>query len=378
MKHLFSFLIMMNVAALLQAQNVGIGTTVPVEKLHISNGQLRLSRTASFDNNVIFNMPAASGLSAESQGLQFRLGDVYKAFMGYGSSTLTGNLIRLSHSAPGASDLIINQAGNIGLGTSSPQEKLHVSGNVLLNATNPILTLQNAGVDKGYMQLSGDDVRLGTFSTNDLGRLIFRVNGFNTLTVTPQSNVGIGTETPSGKLHVAGRTYLNNGSSEALAVDGTNPYLQFYSSGTARFFMQQSGAHLTLAAVTGNNTGRLILNGNQVTIGQITPATGYKLSVDGKAICSELKVQLQGSWPDYVFSNNYELKSLSDLRIFIENNKHLPGIPAAAELEKDGMEVGEMQRKTMEKVEELTLYILQLEDKINKLQSIIEKTTGKL
>lgn len=369
MKYLFSILMMTGLSTILYAQNVGIGTTVPVEKLHISNGQLRLSRTASFDNNIIFNMPAASGVTPESQGLQFRLADVYKAFVGYTSSPISGAILRFSHSSTGASDLVIAASGNVGIGNSLPQEKLDVSGNVLLNTTNPILTLHNDGVEKGYMQLSGNDVRLGTFGTNDLGKLILRVNGLNTLTVTPQGNVGIGDETPSSKLHVVGRTYLNGGSNEALGIDGTNPFVQFYSSGIVRFFMQQAGAHLTIAPVSGNSTGRLILNGNQVTIGQITPAVGYKLSIDGKAICEELKVQLKGSWPDYVFQKDYKLKSLGELQQFIDKNKHLPGIPAAAEMEKNGIEVGDMQKKMMEKIEELTLYIIDLQHQINSLKS---------
>ncbi len=373
MKYVFSFLFLLTNCLILNAQNVGIGTTAPLEKLHVANGQLRLSRTASFDNNVIFNMPAATGVAGENQGLQFRIADNYKAYIGYTSSTLSGNFLRFSHSGVGANDMTISETGNIGLGTSSPLEKLHVSGNFLMNNTNPIVTLQNSGVNKAFMQLSGNDVRLGTFTTNDLGRLILRVNGNNSLIVSPSGNVGIGNETPTSKLHVTGRTYLNAGSNEALAIDGTNPFLQFYSGGMARFFMQQNGAHLTIGNVTGNNSGRLILTGSQVTIGQITPATGYRLSIDGKAICSELKVQLQGNWPDYVFKNDYNLKSLADLRSYIKENNHLPGIPSADEMEKNGIEVGEMQRKTIEKVEELTLYILQLEEKINALQAIINR-----
>ena len=177
MKVLFSFLMMMGGALPVHAQNVGIGTASPLEKLHISNGQLRLSRTASFDNNIIFNMPAASGALSESQGLQFRLGDVSKGYIGYSSSLISGNILRLSNSAPGSSDLVIAESGNVGVGTSFPAEKLHIAGNALMNATNPILQLQNAGVDKGYVQLSGDNLRMGTNGGNTTGNMIVRLNG---------------------------------------------------------------------------------------------------------------------------------------------------------------------------------------------------------
>jgi hypothetical protein len=81
-----------------------------------------------------------------------------------------------------------------------------------------------------------------------------------------------------------------------------------------------------------------------------------------------LKVQLKAGWPDYVFHKNYDLKSFDELRSFIAENNHLPNIPAAAELEKSGLEVGEMQRKMMEKIEELTLYVLQLEKEVRSLK----------
>jgi hypothetical protein len=118
----------------------------------------------------------------------------------------------------------------------------------------------------------------------------------------------------------------------------------------------------------GVNNARLHLDASQIAIGGvIDAASAYKLTVTGKVICEELKVQLQGAWPDYVFENKYNLMPMSELRDFITNNNHLPNIPAAASMEKNGIEVGEMQRKMMEKIEELTLYVLQLEEKVNNL-----------
>jgi hypothetical protein len=106
-----------------------------------------------------------------------------------------------------------------------------------------------------------------------------------------------------------------------------------------------------------------------VQSGATLPA-GYLLAVDGKIISEELKVQLSGSWPDYVFQDNYDLKSFDHLRSYIKENKHLPNIPAAAEVEKNGIEVGDMQRRMVEKIEELTLYILQLEERLKALETL--------
>ena len=102
----------------------------------------------------------------------------------------------------------------------------------------------------------------------------------------------------------------------------------------------------------------------QVTIGTYTPATGYKLSVNGKAIFTEARVQLNASWPDYVFKKNYKLLPLGELESVIFRNQHLPNIPAAGEAEKNGIDLGDMNRRLLEKIEELTLYIIDLNKKI--------------
>ena len=69
---------------------------------------------------------------------------------------------------------------------------------------------------------------------------------------------------------------------------------------------------------------------------------------------------------DYVFEEEYELMNLEEVKAFIEKNNHLPGIPSAAEMQKQGMSIGEMNTKLLEKIEELTLYMIELK-KENKL-----------
>jgi hypothetical protein len=110
----------------------------------------------------------------------------------------------------------------------------------------------------------------------------------------------------------------------------------------------------------------------RIGIWTTTPAAGYALSVNGKIVCEELKVQLSGSWPDYVFCKAYQLRSIKELENFIQKNKHLPGIPSAATVEKDGLDVGDMQKRMMEKIEELTLYIIQQQKEIDALKSAIQ------
>lgn len=101
----------------------------------------------------------------------------------------------------------------------------------------------------------------------------------------------------------------------------------------------------------------------------ISPATGYKVSIDGKVICEEMRVQLNAAWPDYVFAKNYRLKSLGELEYFISQNNHLPNMPSAKEVEKSGFDVGDMNKRLLEKVEELTLYVIQLKKEIDALKA---------
>ncbi len=96
-----------------------------------------------------------------------------------------------------------------------------------------------------------------------------------------------------------------------------------------------------------------------VGIGTTTIPTGYKLAVNGKIISEELKVQLQSQWPDYVFKDDYKLLSLEEVAKHIKEKGHLKNIPSAAVVKANGVEVGEMNKLLLEKIEELTLYILQ-------------------
>jgi hypothetical protein len=76
------------------------------------------------------------------------------------------------------------------------------------------------------------------------------------------------------------------------------------------------------------------------------------------------------AFPDYVFQSDYKLKTFAELRDFINTNKHLPNMPTAADVEENGADIGEINRVLVEKVEELTLYVLQLEKRMKSLEEI--------
>lgn len=111
-------------------------------------------------------------------------------------------------------------------------------------------------------------------------------------------------------------------------------------------------------------------------IGPGNPTAGYALSVNGKIISEEVRVEAN-VWPDYVFQNNYRLIPLGQLEQFINANKHLPDIPAADQVQKEGIALGDMNRRLLEKIEELTLYIIQQDKKINSLGEQMQRLQAK-
>ena len=174
------------------------------------------------------------------------------------------------------------------------------------------------------------------------------------------------------------------GTDQTLTVQGTDPYIQMVSGFEDIGYLRADGEDIMLALNAANDDGKLILRSNgvnrmyindngDIVMGSTTvaPKAGYKLSVDGKVVCEELLVQLS-PWPDYVFKPEYKLASLLEIEQFILKNNHLPGIPTAAEVESEGLNVGQMQQLMMEKIEELTLHMIDLKKENDALKAEVE------
>jgi hypothetical protein len=111
-------------------------------------------------------------------------------------------------------------------------------------------------------------------------------------------------------------------------------------------------------------------NGNGgVSIGTPVGATGYKLAVNGKMIAEGATVALKSRWPDYVFDPGYNLMSLPELKRYVKDNHHLPGVGSAAEVKNSGVDTGEMSTLLIRKTEELTLYFIALDERLRKLEA---------
>ena len=296
---------------------------------------------------------------------------------------LNGSWVELMHSLDKhwdrtGTNVFNTNSGNVGIGTNNPTEKLTI------NATNPAIRFTNANVEKGYLENSGNNVRLGTYGTNSLGNLVFTIRGSDKMIIDPNGNFGIATSSPSGKFQIAsgyeaslvshGYLMLGFESSTNLVMDN-NEIMARSNGAPSQLYLQNEGGNVTIGDPTYfNSSHKLGVEGNMVVtgglrIGTTTSPGGYKLAVDGKAICTELIVRTVPNWPDYVFAGDHKLTSLDEVEEFIKKNNHLPGIPSAKTIEANGISVGEMQKMQMEKIEELTLYIIELKKEMALLKN---------
>ena len=110
-----------------------------------------------------------------------------------------------------------------------------------------------------------------------------------------------------------------------------------------------------------------IYSGNMSVNGATTSNT-YKLAVNSGILCEELKVMADVPSSDFVFEPNYNLKPLSEVEAYVTENKHLPDVPSAKEFKENGYKVGEMDNLLLQKIEELTLYIIDLQKQIEELK----------
>ena len=212
------------------------------------------------------------------------------------------------------------------------------------------------------------------------------------MVILQNGNVGIGTSSPSSLLHVAGNetlagnlTFTAGTQSIQFANPGASPapMMYMFSSGTtntSRMVIAHSPGFPTWGLQYSDNgdqfdflgagTSRMAINLSNGNVGIGVPSPAYKLEVCGTIRAKEVRVET--GWCDYVFEKDYKLRSIDELEKFISDNKHLPGIAPASEVEKEGLKVAEMNKAMMEKIEELTLYVIQLSKDNKKLQEEVD------
>ncbi len=213
MKYCFIFLLLSY--NLTNAQNIGIGTTTPGYKLDV-NGTLRSTGNAYFDNRVnIGSVPGNNYYTFQVNDGQmaiYNTADNKHWYFSYNSGYNQFSLVEATNGT-GTLRVVVNNGGNMGVGTFEPSSKLHVNGDVKVSDGEFILTegVGNTSVNKGFVQLNGDDLRIGTYSSNDNGKFIVRVDGGDHFSVNGEGDASL-----SGDLTVKGnKGVLYNAASAA-------------------------------------------------------------------------------------------------------------------------------------------------------------------
>ncbi|WPU94012.1 hypothetical protein SNE25_00540 [Mucilaginibacter sabulilitoris] len=321
-------------------------------------------------------------------------------------------------------------SGFVGIGTTTPQNPLDIqrvgSGNG--GAIISIQGFENSASGGGYLRLTksrgttiGSQVTtlsgdiMGTvdymgvrpnntfgFSTRIIGyqdglagtnyipgKLSFFIGSPNNtlveqMTITSSGKVGIGKPAPLSLLDVRGDVRLG-GSGVNLAPSTGLTLADLANTGQMLIGWNRTGGYGETDFIANQGAGsaggfafynhdnadaesRLMLiqgNGN-VAIGTNNPQN-YKLAVNGTIHSKSVLIDLNG-WSDYVFEKDYKLPSLQAIKAYIDQNQHLPEVPSEEQIKKDGLNVGEMNKLLMKKVEELTLYMIEMKAEIKELQ----------
>ena len=256
----------------------------------------------------------------------------------------------------------------VGIGTDTPTEKLSVLHN---GANTPFGAM---GIDVTSFSTAANAADSYYFRVRDIGagnNIPFIIKG--------SGAVGIGTTSPISTLQTNGTITIGSGTNPSavatmqLKADGVSPIANRLTYGT-----DGTGWKFAIGKNQGGTiTDQFVIqdNGN-VSIGTTTPPAGYKLAIAGDMIAERVVVKLQANWPDYVFKTGYSLRPLSEVENFVKANNHLPDVPSEAEVKAKGIDVEQMNATLLKKVEELTLYMIELQkqnDVLKKLMDSLDK-----
>ncbi len=370
----------------------GFGTNAPTRQLSVSTmsnlGTARFTQTnTNYYNSLEFQNSALSKIFTLRQAPT-------GAPEGAGSFGFYDN-------TASAYRLLINSAGNIGIGTQTPVYKLDING---ADATGAIVNFNNNGYKTIFLNKSGGPGNYNNLTqTNDNG--IFWSDATNTGTngfviapwtnssagirIAGNGNVGIGTSSPASLLSIANGASDPTNYGQGIQItnaDGKRQQISFirmWNSVLSAGFKAGTTPNTT-SNIWGFGTGQAVdanfspdffsinlANGN-VTMGSHT-GTGIhsdaRLSVDGKMIAKSIYVTVATSeWADYVFAKGYKLPSLNEVEVYYKNNKHLIGVPSADEMEKNGNDLGATDAILLKKIEELTIYLVEQNKRLEALE----------
>jgi hypothetical protein len=320
--------------------------------------------------------------------------NVWRNIVTVGAGSAQNHLTKFGSNNDLANSIIYDDDTNVGIGTNDPKAKLDVAGSAkvtneftilgsgadiggTLNIFNTAKTTNGQASRWSIYNMSGSyGNSLQFWAYDNLGC----ANGgmcAPKLALMDDGRVGIGTTTPNGNLEVANSsggtltisTNRINGTSSSPLFPKLD-FLGYANSNKARITTTEesyntNGSKFSILVNNGDSPTSLverftILQSGKVGIGISNITTDALLTVNGTIHAKEVKVSLDGL-ADYVFHPTYKLMPLPEVEQYIKTNSHLPEIPSASEVSKNGMSMGEMQNKLLQKVEELTLYAIEQE-----------------
>ena len=354
MKKIFLLLILIpGLQQYMAAQNVGINATGAAP-----HPSAMLDVSATNKGMLVPRMTAAQRIAIASPATGLLVFDTDNTSFWFYNGTVWTNLSAAasgSYWALNGGSLFNNNAGNVGIGTNTPvslltiKTPINTTGFTHIGGSDSIILFEAVG---------GVSAAIGT-STNHALRLV--TAGQGKMSIYPAGEVVVGSNQTGafGKFTVAtlnnsyGISHLGEGGNIlATRMGGTSAGIGTFSPTNMRIFSNGISA-IFIAEATGN-----------VGIGTDNPT--YKLSVNGNIRSKEIVVET--GWADYVFDEHYNLKPLDEVEKYIQQHNHLPNIPTAKEIETNGLNLGDTQKKMMEKIEELTLYLIEANKRIEKLE----------
>jgi hypothetical protein len=334
------------------------------------------------------NIVSTGTIQSSNAGLRIGLSTIGVAGDGFSLylKALGNTYLNTSNSAyvTNSGNIILTpNGGNLGIGTLTPVSKLHVAGAV---GASPSLLIQNDSYNStntsgtvalqfGFANHGAAKIEAFKQTVNTTGLNFYTEYGYNVsqlaMSITSTGNVGIGTVASLNKLQIGSNPQgwnendlVISNSSNSLAIHNTSEHTYLYGSGDIA--IRPGFGQMAVYAKANGNVG----------IGTTTPDA--KLAVKGAIHAQEVRVDLNGAVaPDYVFESDYSLMPLDELKTYLDTNKHLPEVPSAKEMEANGVNLKEINLLLLKKVEELTLYVIELkkrdEDQQKEMEEIIRE-----